>query len=229
MKTTINISIDDVCPHPKMGLKSVDLINKLIEKYPNIKCSLFVPTCMTRYKYREKSYYLPDYPDFVNDLKSLPPENFEICYHGHFHGNANTNSNNDEFRYTNKMDAFSILQKSQKCFNDLGLRVSPVFRPPGFWLSKDSFSACKEFGIKVLALNSKKHCMSCYGGAEKSFGNVIYIGKQMDRPKFIELLFHAGRDQKDFLGNKMFKELKNKLNRWKPLFSFLGDINGTNG
>lgn len=224
MKTVVNISIDDVCPHPIMRFYAVSRITDLLDKYPNLKCSLFVPTRLKRYKYKEKEYPLENYPDFVDQLKSLPSKNFEICYHGHMHGNSKPKSNNDEFRYIDKQKTIELLNESKKVFDSLGLTVNPVFRPPGFWMNAEAFAGCKEFGIKVLALHNKKQYIACYAGEHLKYERVIYIGRQPDNNRHVELLFHAGKDQKDFLNKQMFKELCKKLDKWSPSFSFLGDL-----
>lgn len=224
MKTIVNISIDDVCPHPIMGLDAVYRVADLISLYPNLKCSIFMPTRLCRYKYKEKKYPIEDYPDFIEKIKQLPPNNFEICYHGHLHGYEKTKSNNDEFRYINEEESFLKLTESETIFEQVELKTSKVFRPPGFWMSKDAFAGCKKFGIKTLALNNKQNYLKCYNGANACYSNVIYIGKQPDDLKFIELLFHAGKDQKDFLNKIMLKQLKNKLKKWSPDFTFLGAL-----
>lgn len=226
MNTIVNISIDDVCPHPIMGMDAVNRLSGLLDLYPKLKCSLFVPTRLKRYKYKEKDYPLENYPKFVDQLKSLPSENFEICYHGHFHGHKQNKSNNDEFRYLSALDTFDKLETSQIIFDSLGIKVKPVFRPPGFWLGADAFLGCKEFGIKTLALNNDIKYSACYLGEQLKYDRVIFIGRQPNNQRFFEIMFHAGRDQKDFFNNIAFHELKTKLSKLSPEFVFLGDENG---
>lgn len=221
----INISIDDISPHPKMGLDCLRNLDSLLNKFPNIKISLFVPTSICRYKFGEKKYCLLDYPKFVEEIKKLP-NNFEICYHGHFHGNKVKKSNNDEFRYLDATKTQELLNTSYKIFKETGISVKNVFRPPGFWMSQWAFEGCKNFGIKTLALNRDKRYRKCYNRQHKSFNNVVWVGKNTD---YIEMFFHAGKDQRNYIGKESVKIIMNTINNYKDIeFVFLEQLNGKN-
>jgi len=223
MKLKINVSIDDVSPHKKIGLDAVHRILNVIDKFSGLKVSLFIPTAIRRYASGDKkSYCLEDYPKFVDQLKALPPANFEICYHGHKHGNKSHRKNNDEFRYLKRRDALDILNRSRQIFDHVGLKARKVFRPPGFWLSKDSFGACSDFGIKVLALHRAKRYRKCYKGCHETYNHVVYVSKQKpDFPNEFEMLYHAGRDQKDCFNKRKSRELIEILNKKKEKISFI--------
>ena len=59
----LNISIDDVSPHPNSGIdKLLPRFKRIIERYPDVKFTLFVPTAYFRQiKFRtEKPLLLSD-------------------------------------------------------------------------------------------------------------------------------------------------------------------------
>ena len=208
----LNVSIDDISPHPKIGMDALNRLREIVESH-NIKVSLFVPTCVKRFGDNEKKYYLlEDYPKFVDELKSLP-QNFEICHHGHKHGKKDPKSNNDEFRYLSQQETVDILNRSREVFNNVGLTVRPVLRPPGFWISKDAFKGCVEFGIKVLALNDSKRYMRSYGKAARRYKHVVFPGIQPKKKDAEEIFYHAGDDQPDYFSKKFARRVVRRLNK----------------
>ena len=81
MKYKVNISIDDVSPHPQSSVKVLDRCFKLIEEFKDIKFTLFVPIAYWRTfgsTASQRPYYIYEYPDFCECLKNLPKKNFEI-------------------------------------------------------------------------------------------------------------------------------------------------------
>ncbi len=69
----VNISIDDVSPHPRSSAKVLDRCHEFIEIFPNIKFTLFVPTAYWRLidEPNQEPYYLHKYPEFCDTLKKL--------------------------------------------------------------------------------------------------------------------------------------------------------------
>ena len=104
MQNLINISIDDITPHPRASVRVLDRCFELIEKFPDIKFSLFVPVSYWRTKKPNTITQYPLqidlFPDFCKFIKELPDSNFEICYHGFYHGIPGQ-SDNDEFKTLN--------------------------------------------------------------------------------------------------------------------------------
>ena len=214
----LNISIDDACPHPKIGLDAVRRLVDLSTHF-DIKVSIFVPTAMHRWGSGDKKpYYLYDYPSFVEEIKKLP-NTFEICYHGHKHGNKRTKSNNDEFRYVNEQECYDLLSGSREVFHSVGIDPKPVFRPPGFWMNKRAFKACGRFGIKVLALHNHKRYIKCYRKRNLKFNKIVWPGMQPGT-KDMEIYYHAGRDQPDYFDKRQYKRLYKMLsnNKYKYIF-----------
>jgi predicted deacetylase len=151
----------------------------LLSILPNIKFTLFVPTAYTRIG--EPSYNLTQYPAFVDELKSLPKSNFEIAFHGHFHGILNE-YNRGEFTFLNYEDALKRMQLSKQAFKECGLEVKPFFRPPGFSLSPGGFVAAQEIGIKILSLYPRSPYRDIYENKDSSFDRVIYVDSHPRRP-----------------------------------------------
>ena len=58
MRSLVNISIDDVSPHPRSSIKVLDRCHELISDYPDIKFTLFVPI----------SYWRTMRPDISTDI-----------------------------------------------------------------------------------------------------------------------------------------------------------------
>ena len=100
----VNISIDDVSPHPYSSTSVIEKCDQLIEQYPEIKFSLFVPVAYWRTiksgTVTRESLNISKHIEFCEELKDLNPDNYEIGYHGYYHGMPGT-SDNDEFQYLN--------------------------------------------------------------------------------------------------------------------------------
>lgn len=174
-----NISIDDISPHPRSSTKCLEFCFKLISKFPSIKFTLFVPTAYTRIN--EPTYDLRAYPNFVKEIQALPPENFEIGQHGHLHGIPNK-FNRGEFTFLDHADALDRLQTSQQIFSTCGIKVQPIFRPPGFSLKPGGFAACKACGIQILSLYPQSPYKDVYEGCDEQFDRVVYVNVHPRRP-----------------------------------------------
>jgi predicted deacetylase len=155
----LNISIDDVSPHPKSSTKVLERCFSLIQKFANIKFTLFVPLAYWRRRpsiATGSPLYISDYPEFCKEIKDLPKSNFEIGYHSYYHGESKQNDN-DEFKslsYEEALERFNLMFKEA---SKAGLRkvFSPLFRPPAWKISDGSVKAALDSGIKTLALFSK--------------------------------------------------------------------------
>jgi len=154
--TKINISIDDISPHPLSSIKVINQCYKLISEFPNIKFSLFIPIAYWRTignTSTKKPLYLHKYPEFCNSLKKLDSKNFELGYHGYYHGIPNV-TNNDEFKQLTekqtKEKIFLMEEEINKC--NLKDNFKKIFRPPAWRLSDSA--------INVFQNNNFKLCLS---------------------------------------------------------------------
>lgn len=216
----INISIDDVSPHPLSSVGVLDRCFELMEIFPNVKFTLFIPISYWRTVRPGIATTMPlqlnNFPDFCKTIKELPKENFEICYHGLFHGIPGK-SDNDEFQYLNKGEALRKFQTMFEIVDKAGLRdvFKPVFRPPAWRMSSAAIETAKEVGIKTLALSPKEYARQTYGGAENAFPHVIYYNcnPPFDDLRFFspytEIVYHACEWDSNYLNKEKTSELKN--------------------
>jgi len=114
MQCKVNVSIDDVSPHPRSGINVLKNCETLIKEFPDIKFSLFIPIAYWRTMKPSVSttepLVLSKYKDFCDILLNLPKENFELCYHGLYHGIPGK-SDNDELRNLNYQDSLTLFSK----------------------------------------------------------------------------------------------------------------------
>lgn len=211
MLNKLNISIDDVSPHPKSSIKVLDRCFELIDVFPNIKFTLFIPMAYTRLN--EKSYYISEHPDFCETLKNLPTNNFELGWHGYFHGIIGK-SNNDEFKSVSYDEAIVIFNKMYAEADKSNIRgfFKPILRPSAFRMSPTSILASKDMLIKVLALSSKDNIKQTYGGEDVKHDRVVYynINPPFDPLKLynnMEVVYHACEWDKSHLNKEKTNDL----------------------
>lgn len=215
----INISIDDVSPHPLSSVKVLDRCFEIINKIPEAKFSLFVPMAYwrtTRPDIATRSPLRIDaFPEFCNILKNLPSKNFEVCYHGLFHGIPRKNDN-DEFHEISKEEALQKFQIMFEIAKFAGLQdvIKPIFRPPAWRMSPGAIKSAKEAGIRTLALSPVLYAKETYQKADESFEKVIYYdcappftnlpSKVVDS---LEIVYHACEWDKNYLSPTHTNEL----------------------
>ena len=231
----INISIDDVSPHPMSSVKVLDCCVDLISNFPEIKFSLFIPIAYWRTVRPEiatkEPLYIHKYPEFCKTLKLLPKNNFEICYHGLYHGIPGR-SDNDEFQYLSKEEAIKKFQEMFDVVHMAGLEevFKPIFRPPAWRMSPGAIEAAKEAGIQTLALSPKDYAKQVYSGAEQNFPNVVYYNcnppfDELKTENVVEIVYHACEWDKNYFS----PQLKNELSSWleiqaSPSYEFIGNM-----
>ena len=236
MQPKINISIDDVSPHPLSSLKVVDSCNKILEEFPDAKFTFFLPVAYWRTMSPGTSTPQPlnlsCYPEFCDQLKNLPIENFEFGLHGYYHGIPGK-SNNDEFKSTTYEETLDILMAIQREINqaDLVQVFKPIFRPPAWRMSPAAIKACADFGIKILALSNISYAKESYCGEDEKFPNVVYETccppfSPLRLSDLTEIVYHACSWDSNFLSDEQVKTLLDflKENKGKFEFSFLEEM-----
>ena len=217
MRPNVNISIDDVSPHPLSSIAIIEKCNKILDVFPDAKFSLFVPISYWRTKTpnasSDKPFQINLFSKFCNEILDLPDESFEICYHGFYHGIPHI-SDNDEFRDLSKRDAEHIIEKMFEVVKLAGLfeKFKPIFRPPAWRMSPGSFEACKSLGIRTLALLKEKYTLECYEGCDEIFDNVVYANcyppiKELSVFKNTEIVYHACEWDQNYLSDSRVDEL----------------------
>tara|TARA_R110001583_G_scaffold16272_13_gene66726 strand:- start:8828 stop:9544 length:717 start_codon:yes stop_codon:yes gene_type:complete len=215
----LNISIDDVSPHPRSSIDVVKNCNKIIEKFPSVKFTLFVPISYWRTMRpgiaTEKPLQINHFKDFCESLRSLPEANFEIAYHGFYHGIPGK-SDNDEMRYLSYNECKKMIEAMYAVveMSSLSNRFSKILRPPAWRMSPESFDACRDMGIEILALSPDKYDDGSldYKGKDKEFKNVIYFNVcPPDKPLQLfnktEIVYHACDWDKNYLSDSLTGDL----------------------
>jgi predicted deacetylase len=236
MSSLVNISIDDVSPHPMSSVKVLNRCFELIDNFPNIKFSLFVPTSYWRTvkpQIATKSPLQIDmFPDFCETLLNLPKSNFEICYHGFYHGIPGK-SDNDEFQhldYDQAIERFNLMFEVVKLAG-LEETFKKIFRPPAWRMSAEAINAAIKSGIEILALSPDDYAKKTYGSVVNKLSNIVYYNcnppfKPLNLFPSTEIVYHACEWDKNYLNNDLTNELLSflNLNRKNIKFCFLKDI-----
>lgn len=231
----LNISIDDVSPHPLSSTRVLDRCYDLISVFPDIKFTLFVPTAYWRTVREEartnRPLYLYDHEDFCKTLRSLSKDNFEIGFHGHFHGIPGV-SDNDEFKSLSYEEASLKFKEINHVIEASNLKevFSPIFRPPAWRMSPGSIQAARDFGIQILALSPKEYAKQTYAGAENSFPNVVYFDcnppfDPLDYRPTTEIVYHACEWDRNYLSKSMCSELASWIQKRRDIsYKFMKDL-----
>ncbi len=219
MQHRVNISIDDVSPHPKSSTKVLKQCYKIIESFPSAKFTLFIPIAYWRTVRPSIStsepLFISEYPSFCDELRNLSKENFEIAYHGYYHGIPNK-SDNDELRDLKYDEAISLYEKMFKEVKKAQLEkvFKKIIRPPAWRMSPEAIKAAKHVGFEILALSPDKYPDGSldYKEEDKKFGNVVYYNvcppsKKMELYEKTEIVYHACEWDKNYLDEKHADQL----------------------
>jgi len=233
----INISIDDVSPHPYSSIKVLARCFSLIEKFPDAKFTLFVPTAYWRtipsppHIVSDAPYNLSNYPVFCDYLKRLPQKNFEIGIHGHFHGIPGE-TNNDEFAKLSKKDAlekFTTIENEISA-SGMGNIFKPIFRPPAWRMSSHAIRVARDRGIEILALSPDDYAKVFYDSEDTGDDIVLYDFnppfKPIKKQGECKIVYHACEWDKNYFSRQFLDELIIFLNthRDEIEFSFMDDL-----
>ena len=217
MISKVNISIDDISPHPKSSIKVLDRCFEMISIFPDIKFSLFVPVSYWRTKRPDIATSHPLqinlYKDFCESLKNLPKKNFEICYHGFHHGIPGK-SDNDEFQNISYEQSKKLFEAMFEVVKMAGLQdtFKKIFRPPAWRMSPESIKAARDLGFEVLALSPKEYAQNVYLGEDKNKNDVVYYNcnppfDELSMQEKTEIVYHACEWDKNYLSQDLTNDL----------------------
>ena len=232
MRPKINISIDDVSPHPMSSIKVVDRCFEIIDEFPEAKFTLFIPVAYWRTQGEtatKEPLLLSKFPDFCDSLRKLPRENFELGYHGVFHGIPNV-SNNDELRDVSIQEARQIFKVMLMAAEEAGLKdlFKPILRPPAWRMPPEAFVAASECGIELFALTEKEYANVTYKGADKEYDTVYYnVNPPFDPLKIFdktEMVYHACEWDQNYLDKQKTEELIEFLKEKEVDFCFMKEM-----
>jgi len=246
----LNISIDDVSPHPNASDKVLDRCFELIKVFPKIKFTLFVPCAYWRtlgsptpvkYKWSKEGalinqktkepLFLDRFPDFCDRIRNLNPEHFEIGFHGYLHGIPHV-SNNDEVAAVNYEQARDVFLKMFKMINSTALKnvFKPIFRPPGWRMSPDAIKAASDIGMEIFALGSFDYAINSYQNQDKKVQTVYETCSppisHLKLTNRTEIVYHSCEWLDNYLSPKYTNELSTfiKKNREQIKFCFMEDM-----
>jgi len=228
----VNISIDDVSPNPLSSTRVLDRCHNIISEFPDAKFTLFVPAAYWRTCHppeeatSEIPYFLSKYPDFVEEIKNLSEKNFEIGYHGFYHGIPKI-SNNDEFK---SLDFDSADRKFKEIRNQISLSnieslFKPIFRPPAWKMSRGSIRAAQANGISVLALSPDLDYDLADFDGKPLYYNICPPQKPLEVKQTALAVYHACEWDINYLSEEKSKDLISFLRSQENIdFRFMGDI-----
>ncbi len=229
MRRKINISIDDISPHPQSSLGVLDRCFELIERFENIKFTLFVPIAYWRtvgQTATKKPLFIEENPKFCETLANLPSKNFEVGYHGYHHGIPGV-SNNDEFKELDREQAIKVFSAMYNSVAVCGLEntFKPIFRPPAWKMSPESMLVAKDMGIEILALSPD----DIYQGHDKKTPGVVYYNaippyKPLQAANEVWAVYHACEWDRNYLSVDMTRELIGFLRNEENKFCFMKDM-----
>jgi len=217
----INISIDDVSPHPFSSTRVLENCEELIQAHPEVKISLFIPVSYWRTIKHGTATRVPlslsNFPDFCEEISDLDPKNYEIGYHGYYHGIPGR-SDNDEFQhltYDETNDKIDLMFE-EVAKSGLDSKFKKIFRPPAWRMNPDAFKCLSDRGFHTFALTDVEHAMKVYDGAEKMYPSTFSNQYPPFRPLKVEekcgIVYHACEWDGNFLDSEKSHSLIEFLN-----------------
>ena len=230
MKYKLNVSIDDISPHPLSSTKVLDRCYELIEVFPEIKFTLFVPMAYWRVNrpgtVTERPLLISEYPDFCKTLVDLPPENFELGYHVLFHGKPLDKNDNDEFYDITYEQSSKIITRMFEEASKAGVDrlFKPILRPPCWKMNPESFDAAHDLGIKLFALTNIQNRLDTYGGRNKQYNSVYSDcappNRQLEISEKCGIIYHACEWLKNYLNDENTKHLIEFIKEYEEEIDF---------
>ena len=226
----VNISIDDVSPHPLSSINVLERCYEIIEIFPDIKFSLFVPIAYWRtikpVTVTKDPLVIAAYPDFCEYIKNLPEENFEIGYHGLFHG-VPGKTDNDEFLSVNYEQAKEKFETMFGIVDGAGLKntFKSIFRPPAWRMCPEAFRASKDVGIELLALSDIEQGLKTYERSDENYKKVTYANvfppfRELKIHEKTGIVYHACEWDRNYLSENYTKQLIEFLTKYKSEIEF---------
>ena len=220
----VNISIDDITPHPHSSIAVLDRCFELIDIFPDIKFTLFIPIAYYRTipspsrSVCEDPMYIDLFPDFCERLLELSDNNFELGYHGLYHG-ISGETNNDEFRSLSYNETYVKFNELFDVCENAGIinKMKPIFRPPAWKMSPESIHALRDCGINIFALHSSSEYMNIYKSEQKKKNDVVYATCYPPHEKLkltnkTEIVYHACDWDRNYLSEDLCVSLEEFLN-----------------
>jgi predicted deacetylase len=230
LKYRVNISIDDVSPHPKASVKVLDRCFDIIKVFPDTKFTLFVPIAYWRTQragvITQEPLVLWKHPDFCDSIKSLPKDNFEICFHGYYHGIPGENDNN-EFLDITYDEAIKRTRSMKRQVAKAGLQdtFKPIFRPPAWRMGPAAWDALNDEGFELFAVTDIDYALESYQGKDKeyksNYSTVFPPFRELEIKESCGIVYHACEWDRNYLSKDMTNDLLDFLNIHKEDIEFV--------
>jgi predicted deacetylase len=230
----VNVSIDDVSPHQFSSVRVLENCEQLIEEFPDIKISLFIPTAYWRTIKSGTTTKVPlklsNFPEFCEEISELDPKNYEVGFHGYYHGIPGR-SDNDEFQHLTYDETNGKIDLMMEEVTKSGLNTvfKKMFRPPAWRMNPDAFKCLSDRGFDLFALTDIEYAVETYAGAHKQYAHTMSNQFPPFRPlEVVEkcgIVYHACEWDKNFLNSEKTEELISFINlSGEREFVFLGDF-----
>ena len=210
--------------------KILEKCEELIETFPDIKFTLFLPVAYWRTvkpgTTTANPLHISEFADFCEEIADLDSNNYEIGYHGFFHGIPGI-SDNDEFKTINYQDASEKMTKMKEEVEKAGLtgKFKNIFRPPAWRMSPDGFKALHDGGISIFALTDLDYAMETYSGSENEYASVFSNQfppfKELKKEEKCGIVYHACEWDKNYLDSEKLDSLVSFIKEHDPEFVFL--------
>tara|TARA_B100000963_G_C22579245_1_gene650022 strand:+ start:141 stop:842 length:702 start_codon:yes stop_codon:yes gene_type:complete len=218
----VNISIDDVSPHPFSSTRVLERCEELIEEIPDIKFSLFIPAAYWRTvkpgTTSKEPLNLSLFPEFCKEILDLNPNNYEIGFHGYYHGIPGK-SDNDEFQDISYEETGEKIDLMLNEIAKAGLEhvFKRIFRPPAWRMNPNAFKCLKDRGFNLFALSDLDYALKTYNGAEKKYSSTMSTQFPPFRPlkkqEKCGIVYHACEWDKNYLDSQKVESLIQFLNK----------------
>ena len=236
-----NISIDDISPHPRSSIEVLNQCYTMLDRFPDLKFSLFIPLAYWRVSrpgtVTKKPLFVSEFSGFCEVLRNLPKENFEIGYHGFFHGRPHEGSDNNEFDGVSYEFATVIIKKMMEEAEKAGLKdvFKPMIRPPNWKMSGPAFDAASDLGIKLFALTDVQNRLDTHQGRDKQYNSVYSNCAPPNREVYVSekcgVVYHACEWLANYLDENQAEKLMQFIseNEENIEFCFLDEFGGYSG
>lgn len=138
----VSLDLDDFSPLNHR----FDLLFELKKRYPNFKISLFTVPWEIRLNPNGKGTPITEqqYCPWVKEVKKAQKEGWmEIYLHGFTH-------NQSEFHRLTYDEAKKRVIVGMKMFENVGIKLTPLFKAPYWQLSKDAKKAIEDLAVRVV-------------------------------------------------------------------------------
>ena len=216
----VNISIDDVSPHPDSSTKVLDRCFEILKEIPAAKFTLFIPLAYWRTigaTATTEPLFINNFPEFLKTIKNLPKENFEIGIHGLFHGVVGQ-SNNDEFKNPSKKRLNKILDVMYCEIKKSEIHFKNILRPPAWKISDETIREIKSRKPKTIFALHPEYPVEV---DKVVWCNVNPPFMPLKLEEKTEIVYHACEWDENYLSNKKTEELISFLKQDKIKFTFM--------